>query len=72
MIMRGYLIIIILGTCFAVSAQEKKTDNFPPPDIQLEVKVSKAQGRIDLDGNLNEADWQNSEVLNDFFRREPR
>ncbi|WP_299223322.1 DUF5916 domain-containing protein [uncultured Psychroserpens sp.] len=66
--------IVLLLSLFSISskAQEKETDNFPPPDIQIEVEVVKAKGEIKLDGNLDENDWQKTKIINDFFRREPR
>ncbi|MEM1122434.1 MAG: DUF5916 domain-containing protein, partial [Bacteroidota bacterium] len=46
--------------------------NFPPPENQPEIKAIKTTQSIDIDGRLEELDWQNAPVISDFFRREPR
>ena len=53
-------------------AQENEAENFPPLDEPLEVTIAKVSGQIRLDGNLDEPDWQQAAVTDDFFRREPR
>ena len=70
--MKRYLFLVFLSSYFVVTSQEKQDDNFPPSNVQLEVKVSKAKEAIHLDGKLDEVDWKNVEIVSDFFRREPR
>lgn len=60
-----FVIIFYVKTC----AQE--TSNFPPPKNPLEVKAVKTNARIIIDGNLDEADWQNASITSDFFKTEP-
>ncbi|WP_353780107.1 DUF5916 domain-containing protein [Winogradskyella sp. 3972H.M.0a.05] len=70
--MRYSIFFICLIVTFKLVGQQNNADNFQPPDTQLEVKVSKAKSNINLDGSLNESDWQEAMMVNDFFRREPR
>ncbi len=65
------VLLLLIGTTTA-NAQENEKENFPPLDTPLEVAISKASGQIRLDGNLDEPDWQQAIVTDDFFRREPR
>ncbi len=69
----GRLLLILLLLKLGVSfAQEKETDNFPPPETPLTIRAVKAVGVIKLDGRLTETDWEKVEVTSDFFRTEPR
>ncbi len=63
------LIFILFST--AIEAQQKETDNFPPPETPVEIKAKKTNDRIVIDGKLNEPDWQNANVITDFFKVEP-
>jgi len=54
-----------------VGAQEKETDNFPPPETPVTITATRATGRLAVDGKLDEVDWQNAEPITDFFRVEP-
>ncbi len=65
----GLLLILISG---ALWSQNDDTGNFPPPDYPVEIQVKKASGKITLDGIPNEPSWEAVEVIDDFFRREPR
>ena len=57
---------------FGVFAQEEDNSNFPPPEVPIEIQVTKASGPISVDGKIDEPSWQQAEVVDDFFRREPR
>ncbi len=46
--------------------------NFQPPDTPLVVRAMKVEGKINLDGILDEPDWQNAPLISDFFRIEPK
>jgi len=64
----GFLFIFI---CCHMLGYTQDTQNFPPPEAPLEVQAIKANGDIKIDGVLDEADWQNSPITDDFFRVEP-
>lgn len=61
-----------LFICCHLSAQENDSENFPPPEIQPEIKVSRAVYKVEVDGRLDEPDWELAQTIEDFFRREPR
>lgn len=63
-------LIIILSNALAWSQDE--SDIFPPPEQPTEISVSKSKGKITVDGMINEQSWESAEVVDDFFRREPR
>lgn len=70
--MRLFCVIIsslLLGLSVLI-AQE--SENFPPPDTQVEIKAYKVANAITIDGRLDETDWKKATVTADFFRREPR
>ncbi|MCI5080748.1 MAG: carbohydrate binding family 9 domain-containing protein [Saprospiraceae bacterium] len=46
--------------------------NFPPPENPPVVRAEKVEGRIKIDGKLDEADWQRINGITEFFRMEPR
>ena len=66
------ILVLILLLPSNAHGQEDEAENFQPPEVPSEVRVSKATEEIKLDGNLNEADWQRAAITDDFFRREPR
>ncbi|MEQ9165844.1 MAG: DUF5916 domain-containing protein [Fulvivirga sp.] len=68
--MKLILFWFMLLIVFYVSAQDDQ--NFPPPETTPEVRATKAIGNIKIDGKLNESDWQNAEVVSEFFKMEPR
>ncbi|MEM7382678.1 MAG: carbohydrate binding family 9 domain-containing protein [Bacteroidota bacterium] len=70
--MNRILLCLFLASFSWLGAQENEEDNFPPPDKPFELKVSKANGEIRVDGSLDEADWEQAMVTDDFFRTEPR
>ncbi len=55
-----------------IRGQEGDVSNFQPPENPIEVAVMKAGSEISVDGFLDEPDWQQVEIIDDFFRREPR
>ncbi|WP_282081003.1 DUF5916 domain-containing protein [Aquimarina algiphila] len=69
--MRYYLMTLVLMLQSVLIAQQRGTDNFPPPEIPVEIKASRTSGKIIIDGKLNETEWQNTEAVTDFFRVEP-
>lgn len=62
----GIVILIISNN---LSAQE---DNFPPPEQAPVIKVERVSQAINIDGKLDEVDWDKATAVSDFFRREPR
>lgn len=71
--MRIECFLILLFTCTNIlQAQHEETENFSPPENPVEVKAVKAQGKITIDGKLDEADWNNAQTITDFFRTEPK
>ncbi|MEM6813065.1 MAG: DUF5916 domain-containing protein [Bacteroidota bacterium] len=69
--MRIRILIILLIVQTISVAQEKITDNFPPPENPVEIKAFRTSTKINVDGKLNEEDWQKAEAITDFFRVEP-
>lgn len=66
------LAVMIILLFFSFTVQGQSTDNFPPPAIPPTVKAKNANGKINVDGKLDELDWQQAETTTDFFRMEPR
>ena len=68
--MRLFLFFLI---CFQLNISlAQDNQNFPPPENPPVVNAHKAMGDIKVDGKLLETDWQNAEIISDFFRMEPR
>ena len=66
---------ILLSVLFATSAlvlKAQESENFPPPEEQIEVQAFRATSPITIDGRLNETDWERGSAVSDFFRQEPR
>ncbi|WP_420399495.1 DUF5916 domain-containing protein [Flagellimonas sp.] len=72
--MRAHLILIFswLLCVHGIQAQEENAENFPPLEVPLEISVSRAASPIQVDGRLDEPSWDKAELVDDFFRREPR
>ncbi|MEO1012033.1 MAG: hypothetical protein AAFX53_12050, partial [Bacteroidota bacterium] len=70
--MRKVFFFICALLCVFLEAQDKDTNNFPPPETPQEIEIVKSGGEIKLDGLLNEPDWGKSTITDDFFRTEPR
>ncbi|MCG8323021.1 MAG: carbohydrate binding family 9 domain-containing protein [Cytophagales bacterium] len=68
--MRLFLPFLICFQLNITLAQDNQ--NFPPPEDPPVVNAHKVTGDIKVDGKLLEADWQDAEVVSDFFRMEPR
>ena len=63
--------LFALRLFFSTEAQEGD-ENFPPPEIPLEIRAIKTQNSIRIDGKLDETDWSLAQEIADFFRTEPR
>ncbi len=70
--MRSTTLIILLGAASLLAHGQDDTENFPPPDIPPVVEALKITGTIDVDGRLDETDWDRGIAAKKFFRREPR
>ena len=68
--MRQYLFLTFLLIASWSLAQD--IENFPPPEDPMEIEARKATVDINVDGRLDEADWETGMAAEDFFRREPR
>ncbi|RDY61673.1 DUF5916 domain-containing protein [Flagellimonas nanhaiensis] len=64
--------LLLLSLASSKTIAQTNNDNFPPPENPVEIQVSKSKGKIQVDGVLDEPDWENLQVVNDFFKREPR
>ena len=65
-------LLILLFVVTTTGLHGQTTGNFPPPDDPPTITAHRANGKIVLDGNLSEADWQTTRGTSDFFRVEPR
>ncbi len=63
--------IIFLLFATKIRAQEKETDNFPPPETPITISAAKTTSIITIDGRLDETDWNLAAPITDFFRVEP-
>ena len=70
--MKRAALLLLMMAMATVWGQDDDNSNFQPPENPVEIKVEKAKGEIIVDGILNEPDWQGIEIVDDFFRREPR
>ena len=68
---KKYTFCVAFFITLIIVAQNKQTDNFPPPKNPLEIKATKALGKISIDGKLDELDWKNAQGITDFYRVEP-
>jgi len=72
---RFYLILSLVTLSFVamgkIYGQNSNSQNFPPPETPLKIKAFRAKGTIKIDGILNEADWESTRPITDFFRVEP-
>jgi len=69
--MKTFFIIFLILASGIVKGQTKETDNFPPPDDPVTIVATKTNEKIDIDGRLDEASWQQAKPITDFFRVEP-
>jgi len=69
--MKNYTLLLTLLAMVARSfAQEDQ--NFQPPENPVEIEAHRLSAGIDVDGRLDETDWQQGKSVSDFFRQEPR
>ena len=70
---RSALSLLLFGCLALPSTQaQDSADNFPPPEVPPTVTAIRADGKITVDGQLNEEDWEKVSPTADFFRQEPR
>lgn len=67
---RIFLLLLLISISEKLLAQS--ATNFPPPENPPEIRAMRATEKINLDGRLDEADWQRAQTTSDFFRTEPR
>lgn len=68
---RILLSAILLLFAFNTFAQTDDL-NFPPPENSPEIIAQKTTNPINVDGRLDEANWEQAVAVSDFFRTEPR
>ncbi|MEL6696966.1 MAG: DUF5916 domain-containing protein [Bacteroidota bacterium] len=69
---RALLSIWFVGICYLQMYGQSTDENFPPPEEPISIQAVKVEGKITVDGTLDEADWQRALPVKDFFRTEPR
>lgn len=67
-----HYVLVLFFLFISSPAQSQEDQNFAPPENPPVVIAERAAGTIKIDGKLNESDWQNAEVISDFFKMEPR
>ncbi len=71
--MKKQILWIILFLTMTQNAFSQNADaNFPPPKVAPTIWAKKAEGKIVVDGKLNEPDWEAAPSISEFFRMEPR
>ncbi len=70
MIYKSGLIFLLFFSYSAIIAQQ--TENFPPPEIPVEIRAERIEDEIKIDGRLSEVSWQKGFLTHEFFRIEPR
>ena len=66
------LLLFVLGILFLTQSYAQEIEDFQPLETPPTVKAVKVEGKIAIDGKLDEADWEKAETTSDFFRKEPR
>lgn len=69
--MKRFLILCICASS-SLLVMGQNDENFPPPEDPQIIKAYKASGDVNVDGRLDEKDWQGVLGTTEFFRREPR
>ena len=70
--MKTIFLTLLFLTFWIAKGQEKETGNFSPPDMPVTITATKISGKLNIDGHLDESDWQKTEPITDFFRVEPQ
>ncbi|MEM9547862.1 MAG: DUF5916 domain-containing protein [Bacteroidota bacterium] len=71
--MKYLLLLFFLSFCLHDFTFAQGQDaNFPPAENPPEINVKRAYAKIEVDGNLDEVDWNEAAAISDFFRIEPR
>ena len=66
-----FITVTFLGSILISIGQEQSGDNFPPPDIPVEIRATKTTGKLNINGQLDEDDWARAKPITHFFRVEP-
>lgn len=70
--MKSVFIFSCLLLSITVISQPDLTGNFPPPENPPVIHVKRAAQPLNIDGKLEETDWELATPVSSFFRREPR
>ena len=65
--MKKILLLLSLILWFSVNSNAQNTDN----DKKYKLHIKKAVGKMVLDGKLDEADWKNANVADNFWQAQP-
>lgn len=65
-------LLLSIMTCVSSWVIAQENANFPPPDTPFIVHTKRAETPLVMDGILDEADWQKTGLVDDFFRIEPK
>ena len=68
---KRYIQILFFSFSICIYAQKKEANNFPPAEKPIEIKATKTNNKIIIDGKLNELDWNNAKPVANFFKVEP-
>ncbi len=61
----------LLGFILLIKSSVYGQNSFPPPVHPYKIKVARTHGKIIIDGNLDEKDWQEARIIGDFVQVEP-
>ena len=67
-----FILLLMIHRAVLFTQDDIDDQNFQPPENPVEITINRATQSINVDGELDEADWQNASTVSDFFRREPR
>ncbi|MFN7119395.1 MAG: DUF5916 domain-containing protein [Saprospiraceae bacterium] len=67
------LTLTLLLAVFVLQLFAQEGDNvFPPPTVAPIITALETRNQIQVDGKLNESDWNQAPIVSDFFKIEPR
>lgn len=67
-----FIALSFLFFSVSIKLQAQEDQNFSPPKEPPVVTAHLSTNHIKIDGKLNEPDWQQAQVIKDFFKMEPR